>query len=55
MEKVIPGELKERKSLACRILAVADTFDSMTNDRVYRNAINIEEAIKSWRGMQAAS
>ena len=36
----------EEIPLACRILAVADAFDAMTNDRVYRNAISIEEAIK---------
>ena len=29
-----------------RILSVADAFDAMTNDRVYRRAIPIEDAIK---------
>ena len=32
--------------LACRILAVADAFDAMTNDRVYRKAISVDEAIR---------
>jgi PAS domain S-box/diguanylate cyclase (GGDEF) domain len=31
--------------LLCRILAVVDTFDAMTNDRVYRKALSINEAI----------
>lgn len=31
--------------LACRILAVADTFDAMTNDRVYRSASTQKEAL----------
>ncbi|MBW7571469.1 PAS domain S-box protein [Caproiciproducens faecalis] len=29
----------------CRILAVADAYDAMTNDRVYRKALKHEEAI----------
>lgn len=36
----------EEIPLACRILAVADAFDAMTNDRVYRKSISIEEAIQ---------
>lgn len=31
--------------LACRILAVADAFDAMTNERAYRRALSREEAI----------
>ncbi|HWQ79829.1 MAG TPA: PAS domain S-box protein [Anaerovoracaceae bacterium] len=31
--------------LVCRILAVADAYDAMTNDRVYRNAMSKNEAI----------
>ena len=31
--------------LACRILAVVDAFDAMTNARVYRRAMTIEEAV----------
>ncbi|QIB70453.1 PAS domain S-box protein [Aminipila butyrica] len=31
--------------LACRILAVTDAFDAMTNDRVYRKALNRLEAV----------
>lgn len=30
--------------LVCRILAITDAFDAMTNDRVYRAAKSIEEA-----------
>jgi putative methionine-R-sulfoxide reductase with GAF domain len=32
--------------LAARVLAVADTFDSMTTDRAYRKALSVEAAIK---------
>ncbi|MGI6038722.1 MAG: HD domain-containing phosphohydrolase [Eubacteriales bacterium] len=42
-----PEGLKgERIPIASRILSVADAFDAMTNDRVYRRAIPIEDAIK---------
>jgi diguanylate cyclase (GGDEF)-like protein/PAS domain S-box-containing protein len=42
-----PEGLKgERIPKASRILSVADAFDAMTNDRVYRRAIPIEDAIK---------
>jgi len=41
-----PRGLKEDDiPLVCRILAVADAYDAMTNDRVYRNAMSKEEAI----------
>ena len=44
--KGYPQGLKEEEiPLVCRILAVADAFDAMTNDRVYRSAMNKEEAI----------
>lgn len=36
----------ENIPLACRILAVVDSFDAMTNDRVYRKAMTVEEAIE---------
>ncbi len=32
--------------LAARIIAVADTFDAMTSDRPYRNALSIEIAVE---------
>jgi putative methionine-R-sulfoxide reductase with GAF domain len=32
--------------LAARVLAVADTFDSMTTDRAYRKALSVDAAIK---------
>ncbi|HPJ00783.1 MAG TPA: hypothetical protein PLN65_08150, partial [Enterococcus sp.] len=35
--------------LACRILAVADSYDAMTNDRVYRKALSKEAAIEEIR------
>jgi HD-GYP domain-containing protein (c-di-GMP phosphodiesterase class II) len=42
-----PRRLKEEDiPLLCRILAVADAYDAMTNDRGYRKAIANEEAIK---------
>lgn len=31
--------------LSCRILAVADAYDAMTNDRVYRRAMSSADAI----------
>ncbi|NCB52402.1 MAG: PAS domain S-box protein [Clostridia bacterium] len=35
----------EEIPLVCRILAVADAYDAMTNDRVYRKAISKEDAM----------
>ena len=35
--------------LLCRILAVADAYDAMTSDRVYRKALSKEEAMKELR------
>ena len=44
--KGYPRGLKgEEIPLACRILAVADAYDAMTNDRAYRSAISSEDAI----------
>lgn len=44
--KGYPQGLKgEEIPLLCRILAVADAFDAMTNDRTYRKAMSREEAI----------
>lgn len=44
--KGYPRKLKgDAIPLPCRILAVTDAFDAMTNDRVYRNAIDTEAAI----------
>ena len=44
--KGYPSGLKgEEIPLICRILAVTDAYDAMTNDRVYRKAISSEEAI----------
>jgi len=44
--KGYPRGLKgEEIPLLCRILAVADAFDAMTNDRTYRKAMSREEAI----------
>lgn len=41
-----PHGLKESEiPLACRILAVTDAFDAMTNDRIYRSALSRPEAI----------
>jgi HD-GYP domain-containing protein (c-di-GMP phosphodiesterase class II) len=31
--------------IECRILAIVDSFDAMTNDRPYRRAISVEEAL----------
>lgn len=41
--------------LACRILALADTYDAMTNDRPYRKAVSPEEAfveLRKFAGIQ---
>ncbi|QCJ44247.1 HD-GYP domain-containing protein [Bacillus sp. S3] len=32
--------------LAARIMAIADTFDAMTSNRVYRNALSLEQALQ---------
>jgi diguanylate cyclase (GGDEF)-like protein/PAS domain S-box-containing protein len=41
--------------IECRILAIVDSFDAMTNDRPYRKAISVEQALKElmqWAGTQ---
>jgi len=44
--KGYPNGLKgEAIPIVSRILSVADAFDAMTNDRVYRKAMSYEEAI----------
>ncbi|MDU6266334.1 MAG: PAS domain S-box protein [Anaerocolumna aminovalerica] len=44
--KGYPRGLKgEEIPLPCRILAVTDAYDAMTNDRVYRKAMSREEAL----------
>lgn len=44
--KGYPRGLAGKKApLVCRILAVADAYDAMTNERVYRSAISSEEAV----------
>ena len=40
------GLTEEQIPLVCRILAVADAYDAMTNDRVYRKALPPETAIR---------
>ncbi|MDD4599893.1 hypothetical protein SDC9_15082 [bioreactor metagenome] len=39
----------EKIPLACRILALADAFDAMTNERPYRKAMNRQEALNEIR------
>ncbi len=39
----------EEIPLACRILALADAFDAMTNDRPYRKAMKYQEALDEIR------
>lgn len=42
-----PLQLKEREiPIECRILAIVDAFDAMTNYRPYREALTIEQAFK---------
>jgi len=43
------GWAGERIPLVGRIVAVADTFDALTTDRVYRQAMSFEEAIEVLR------
>lgn len=38
------GLAKEEIPMECRILAIVDTFDAMTNDRPYRGALTAKEA-----------
>jgi HD-GYP domain-containing protein (c-di-GMP phosphodiesterase class II) len=40
------GLIGERIPLECRILAIADAYDVLTNDRPYRQAVSREEAIE---------
>ncbi|MFW5896867.1 MAG: HD domain-containing phosphohydrolase, partial [Bacillota bacterium] len=40
------GNDGEEIPIECRILAVADAYDAMTNDRPYRSAISHEEALE---------
>jgi diguanylate cyclase (GGDEF)-like protein/PAS domain S-box-containing protein len=39
------GLAGEEIPIECRILAIADSFDAMTNDRPYRKAMPVEEAL----------
>lgn len=43
------GLAGEAIPLACRILALVDAFDAMTNDRPYRKALTLQEAITEIR------
>jgi diguanylate cyclase (GGDEF)-like protein/PAS domain S-box-containing protein len=40
------GLAGERIPLECRVLAIADAFDVLTNDRPYRQAVSREEALE---------
>jgi diguanylate cyclase (GGDEF)-like protein len=49
------GLIGERIPLECRILAIADSFDVLTNDRPYRQGVSHEEAfeeINRYSGIQ---
>ncbi|EKN64764.1 metal dependent phosphohydrolase [Neobacillus bataviensis LMG 21833] len=39
--------------LAARIMAIADTFDAMTSNRVYRNAINLKHTLEEIKKIKA--
>lgn len=43
------GLSKEKIPIHCRILAVVDAYDAMTNDRCYRKAMTEEEALQEIR------
>jgi len=43
------GLVGEQIPIEGRIVAVADVFDALTSDRVYRNAFSVEEAVKMMR------
>jgi len=50
--KGYPRGLKEKEiPLVCRILAVTDAYDAMTNDRVYRKAKSKNEAVSELKKM----
>jgi len=40
------GIKKEKIPLECRMLAIADAYDAMTNDRPYRKAMSCSEAVQ---------
>jgi len=40
------GKAGKEIPLGARILAVADSYDAMTSDRPYRNAMTVEQAIR---------
>jgi HD-GYP domain-containing protein (c-di-GMP phosphodiesterase class II) len=40
------GLAGEEIPIECRILAIADSFDAMTNDRPYKKAISAQEALE---------
>lgn len=43
------GLAGENIPLECRILAIADAYDSMSNDRPYRKALPYEERLQELR------
>lgn len=51
-----PYGLKENEiPIECRLLAIVDAFDAMSNDRPYRKALSFDQAIaelKKWAGTQ---
>ncbi|MEN6348763.1 MAG: diguanylate cyclase [Syntrophomonas sp.] len=48
--KGYPLGLKDKEiPMACRIFAIADAFDAMTDNRPYRNPVSLEEAIDELR------
>jgi len=40
------GLVGEEIPIECRILAIVDSFDAMTNDRPYRKAMSVEQALE---------
>ena len=48
------GLSREEIPIEGRIAAVADVFDALTSDRIYRPAFNIEEAVSMMRDQRGA-
>ena len=50
MARVIRADWGDRKSrFSARMFAVADVFDALTSDRVYKKAISVGDAVKILR------
>lgn len=44
-----PEPKSQARSIEGRIVAIADIFDALTSDRVYRDAFSVEQAVQMMR------